>query len=290
MTLCPWCGQQSQSDINCDWCKRPISSKMTTPAQNRSELDFLREESEGSNVPIIRIAAGVICAVAIGVLMFILLKPAQQPEPIAQAPASGDAAPSQSDLQNRRGGAARAAGGGGGGTATLVSEPRYQARPQNFWIQNWDPNTADLISNARGWRAQSPRAQGSADVTTNIGTDSKVRFEGVSMSLVALPGGQKRLVGKADIVNTSDKNVVDYRCEVAWGPYEYMAVPLEGTKSSLRIIQQRAIRPGKKVSVQLVSQKIKNNPSGAPTSVRLMAWLDGPPGNSMDEFQLQYGR
>lgn len=255
-----------------------MESKPVT-VRPRNELDFLREESDNGHQTLIRVGAGVLCAIACGAFIFFGLKPsgAAESKPVTSVQDGGPAR--KQNVPTR---------------ARLVSEPRFVApveRSQSYWVQQWDVG-GDLISNARGgrnWTSTSPVGRTSAEVPARTVTQSLVKLDRVEMSLVALPNGYRRVVGRADVVNGSNKNVVDYRCELLWGPYEYAMIALQGNSKKLKPVDQLALKPGKRVSIQLVSQKIKGNPGGSPNTVRLTAWLDGEPGNNQDEYQLQFG-
>lgn len=255
-----------------------MESKPVT-VRNRTELDFLREETDTSHHTVLRVAAGVICAVACGAFIFFGLRPSKAAD-LNAASKTQDGGPPMNRDQNTP------------PRASLRQEPRFIPaasldRPQSYWVQQWDVG-GDLISNAHRWTSTSPRSQQHADVPARTVTNSLVKLDKVEMSLVALPNGYKRVVGKADVVNGSGKNVVDYRCELLWGSDEYAMIALQGNSKKLRPVDQLSLRPGKRASIQLVSQKIRSH-AGSPNSVRLTAWLDGEPGNNQDEYQLQFG-
>jgi hypothetical protein len=177
----------------------------------------------------------------------------------------------------------------GGAQAKLVSLPQMADHRPDYWVQQWN-NGNDLISNARAtWTRAAPMARGSADVKINVPLNSPVKVENVTLTLVTLSNGEKRAVGKADIVNNASSNVIDYRLELVWADKDYTMMPLEGTAQSLHQVYYKALRPGKRQQVQLVTLKIKEHPDGTPSSLRLTAWLDGSPGTAIDEYPIQFG-
>lgn len=273
MIICPWCGQQTQSDAVCDWCKRPLDRKIGPPPGTRSDLDFLKDESEVDRYGILKIAAGAACAVAIGAaLYFALFHPSSETAVAQTGGAAQQTATPMVSSQTVP-------------PARLVAQPQYQDHSEEFWLNNYD------VSNARNggnWVNAQPTPRSTANVPVNFANNSPVKLENVEMTMIALPGNMKRVAGRADIVNTSDKNVIDYRLELVWAANDYSMMPLQGTQQALHQVYQRALRPGKKMAVQLVSLKIKNRPEGTPNAVRLTAWLDGNPGTAVDEYQLQF--
>jgi hypothetical protein len=276
MTICPWCGQQTQSDSVCEWCKRPVDRKSGPPPGTRNDLDFLREEADTDKYSIIRWAVVGVFAVACGAALFFMLR-------------GSNSVPDSSSVAD--GGPPKPTPGAAAPSAQLVSAPAFQAHRPDFWVQQWN-NGADLISNANGprWTTTAPTTRASASLTTNVSTNSPVKITNVVMSMVSLPGGLKRAVGRADIVNTSTRNVIDFRAELIWGANAYSMIALQGNNKSLHQVYDRALRPGKKIVVQLLSLKIKDHPMGSPNAVELTAFLDGSPGTAIDEYQLQLGR
>ena len=226
----------------------------------------------------IKVVAVLVGTVAIGVLGFLLLKPAPDPiseaGPVAERPNKDEG---QQEFKQPRTVYS-------GGTLTIQLPPN---RP-TFWIQNFDPKS-DLISNAR-WSQQSPRGVSQRTVSMAQYRSSAVRLQDVDLTLVNLSKGVKRAVGKAVIVNDTDKNVLFYRFELIWGMETYVMIPLEGNSAKLRPVYARELKPGGKVAVQIVSQKITDYPDGSPTAVRLWSWLAGAPDSSVDDFQIQLGR
>jgi hypothetical protein len=279
MTICPWCAQESQSNTVCDWCKRPLDNVIARPpAGARNDLDFLREESDVHRFGTVKVVAVLVGAVAIGVLGFLLLK---------SPPEAGAEAPLVAERPNRTGDQPRPSGPRTvyqGGTLTVQLPPN---RP-TFWIQNFD-SKSDLISNAR-WSQSSPRGVAQNTVTMAQYKSSAVRLQDVDLTVVNLSKGVKRAVGKAVIVNSTDKNVLFYRFELVWGAETYVMIPLEGNSSKLQPVYARELKPGGKTAVQIVSQKITNYPDGSPTAVRLWSWLAGSPDSSVDDYQIQLGR
>lgn len=280
MIICPWCGQQSANDSVCDWCKRPIDRRIGPPPGARNDLDFLKDESEVDRFGMMKIGAAVFCAVAIGALLyFLFMRPSN--DTVAQATGGPEQAEGRPQVSATN------------VPARLVAQPQYQSHPASYWVQQWN-NGSDLISNAyqagsTNWTKEQPATHAAASMPVNVPMNSPVRLQNVEVTLVSLPGGDKRVAGRADIYNGSDKNVIDYRVELVWGASDYTLMPLQGSDASLHQVYQKALRPGKHQVVQLVSLKIKNHPDGTPNSVRLTAWLDGNPGNAIDDYQLQFG-
>jgi hypothetical protein len=270
MIICPWCGQQTKSDAICDWCKRPLDRKVGPPPGTRNDLDFLKDESEVDRYGMLKIGARAACAVAIGAaLYFVFFHPSS--DAVAQTAAAQEPPAQVSSVTVP--------------PARLVGQAQYQDHSEEFWINDYD------TSNARGgrnWMSAQPPAQGHANVPVNFPQNSPVKLQNVEMTMISLPGNKKRIAGRADIVNGSDKNVIDYRVELVWAANDYSMLPLQGTQQSLHQVYQRALRPGKKMAIQLVSTKIANGPEGTPNAVRLTAWLDGNPGTALDEYQLQF--
>jgi hypothetical protein len=277
MTLCPWCGQQTQADNVCDWCKRPIDRK-AVPAGARNDLDFLKEDGEGGHSSLLRWGAVGACAIACGVALFFVLRGSTNDMPESVSANSRDGGPPRPPAQTSP-----------QATAKLVSMPQMASRRPEFWIQQWN-NGNDIISNAASWSNRAPTARGSADIKTNVPLNSPVKLEKVAMTLVTLQNGDKRAVGKADIVNGTQNNIIDFRLELVWADKDFALMPLEGTKKSLHQVYYKSLRPGKRMTVQLVSTKIKNRPDGSPNLLRLTSWLDGGPGTTIDEYPIQFGR
>lgn len=278
MTLCPWCGQQSPNDSVCDWCKRPIDRKVGPPAGTRNDLDFLKEEGDGDRHPILRWVLIGACAVACGTALFFVLR-GTNPPPDTVASASQDGGPPRPPQTTTPAG-------------TLVSMPQFQNHRPDYWIQQWNSGN-DLISNAAGngatWTRAAPMARGSADMKVNVPMNSPVKLENVVLRLVTLSNGDKRAVGKADIVNGTANNVIDYRLELVWADKDYTLMPLQGTNKALHQVYFKSLRPGKREMVQLVSLRIGQHPDGTPNTLRLTSWLDGNPGTAIDEYPIQFG-
>lgn len=283
MTLCPWCGQQSQSDSNCDWCRRPIDRKVGPPVGTKSDLDFLKEEGDGDRHTLLRWGLVGICAIACGAALFFVLRGSNSVPDTATANLDGGPPkPPPGKIP---------APGTSGATARLVSTPPQLAdhRP-DYWVQQWNSGN-DLITNAgSNWTKAAPMARGSADMKTNVPMNSPVKLENVSMTLVTLANGNKRAVGKADIVNGTKHNILDYRVELVWADKDFTMMPLEGSNKALHQVYYKTMRPGKRAAVQLVSLKISDHPDGSPNTLRLTAWLDGAPGTAIDEYPIQFGR
>jgi len=279
MTLCPWCGQQSPNDTVCEWCKRPIDRKVGPPAGARNDLDFLREDADGDRNPILRWVLVGACALACAVALFFVLRGGSNPAPETVANGTQDGGPPKPTGPVSTGAA----------SAKLVSMPQLQDHRPDYWIQQWN-NGNDLISNAgANWTKAAPMARGSADLKTNVPMNSPVKLENVVLRLVTLPNGDKRAVGKADIVNGTSNNVIDYRLELVWADKDYTLMPLEGTTKSLHQVYFKSLRPGKRQMVQLVSLRIGDHPDGSPNTLRLTSWLDGNPGTAIDEYPIQFG-
>jgi len=277
MTVCPWCGQQSQSEINCDWCKRPIADrKFGPPVGARNDMDFLKEDGDGGERGnVLRFGIIGVGAVTLGALLFFLIR-------------GTNSVPDDQLTAQQDGGPPRPAANAPAPSAQLVSSPAFQVHRSDWWVQQWNSG-ADIISNARDWTKNSPATRGSANVSTNKTISAPVKLNNVVLSMVALPNGEKRLVGRVDISNSTDRNVLDFRAELVWGDKDYQMIALQGDRKGMHQVYERALKPGQKMSVQLVSLKIKNHPDGTPNSVRLTSWLDGPPGISIDEYPIQLG-
>src|SRR5579885_520496 len=248
MTVCPWCGQQSQSDVNCDWCKRPMNDRRYGPpsaAANRNDLDFLKDESEVDRYTILRWGAVVACAIACGAALFFVLRGSSAPEAVANAQEDGGPPKPAADAPQP--------------SAHLVSAPAFQVHNSDWWIQQWNSGK-DIISNAGAeWTKAQPNPQDKAVVATNVNNNGPVRLQNVVMTMVALPNGQKRVVGRADVVNYSDRNVLDYRAELIWGANDIGMIALQGNDKGFHQVYERVLKPGKKMAVQLVSLKVKDH-------------------------------
>ena len=278
MTLCPWCGQQTQSDTVCDWCRRPIDRKIGPPQGTRNDLDFLKDEAEPGGNSFLRWGLIGLCAVACGAALFFVLRGSgSSQEEAANPPTTTDHATSSSVGLVPTSSAA---------SAKLVSMPQMQDHRPDYWVRQWN-NGSDLISNAR--TNSSPMARGTADLAQAVLPNSPVKLQGVTITLVSLANGDKRAVGKADIINSSKNNVIDYRVELVWAAKDYTMMPLEGTDKELHQVYYRSLRPGKREAVQLVSLKLHDYPEGSPNTLRLTAWLDGDPGTAIDEYPIQFG-
>lgn len=281
MVVCPWCGQNSHTDSVCEWCKRPIDRKMGPPAGGRNDLDFLKEEGDHDRSPLLKWGLFGLIAIACAAILFFALRGAN-PSPEAVANGNEDGGPPKPTVSVST----------SNGGAKLVSMPQLADHRPDYWIQQWDSGN-DLISNARGtapsWTKAAPMARGSADVPINVPMNSPVKLENVAMTLMSLQNGFKRAVGKADIVNGSQNNVIDYRVELVWADKDYTMMPLEGTRKALHQVYFKSLRPGKRESINLVSLKIKQHPDGSPNTLRLTAWLDGAPGTAIDEYPIQFG-
>ncbi len=280
MVVCPWCGQNTQSDNVCDWCKRPIDRKIGPPAGTRNDLDFLKEEADTERNNVIRWVLVGVCAVACGAALFFVLR-GTNPAPDTAEAQSPDGGPPRSQPVAQVTPAA---------SARLVSMPEMQDHRPDYWIQQWNSG-ADLITNARGadWTRAAPMARGSADVKLNVPLNSPVKIQNVALTVITLPNGDKRAVGKADIVNSAPSNVIDYRIELVWADKDYTMMPLEGSNKALHQVYYKALRPGKRQTIQLVSLKIHQHPDGTPNAVRLTSWLDGNPGTAIDEYPIMFG-
>lgn len=270
MIICPWCGQQTSSDAICDWCKRPLERKPGPPPGVRNDLDFLKDEAEVDRYGALKIAAGAACAVAIGAALYFIFF--HSPNDAVAQTAAAQEPPAQVTATSVP-------------PARLVAQPAFQSRSEEFWINDYDTSNAHGGGN---WTTAQPPAHASATVPLNFPSNSVVKLQNVEMTMISLPNHMKRVAGRADIVNGSDKNVIDYRVELVWAANDYSMLPLQGTQQSLHQVYQRALRPGKKVGIQLVTSKIRNGPDGTPNAIRLTAWLDGSPGTALDEYQLQF--
>lgn len=265
MTICSWCGQESQNSAVCDWCKRPISLS-SAPQSRKTDLEFLRE-GEGDKIGTVRIVAVVACVVAcVALLAFLLVKPTRD-QTVAQGPAIS--APS----------------GSGSSKPRKITETERRATGRDI----------EVISRPGiGRPAPPPRVvpqeRRSAQVPTNFGARSIIKSDKVDMSMVALHDGTKQIIGKAEVVNPTAENVVQFRYEIVWGPHVYSMTPMVGRRGNLQRLEQTAVKPGGRLMVQLVSQPIPSDAGGSPNALRLTAWLDGPPNNSVDDYLLQMGR
>jgi hypothetical protein len=271
MTLCTWCGQQSQSDIICDWCKRPLPTRTATGG--RAEIEFLRDgDDDKPNYLGFGIVAA--CVAVVGVLLFFMLKGAgtsvsssggaESPRP--SAPATNT--PPQRVPQPV------SFGGGRGSPSSPALPPR-------------SPGGTPLGGGGNNPPPTGPAARASGNIPINANIPRLVTIQKATFSIVNLPGGSKQLVGKLDMKNGSDRNVIDYRVELVWGTQIFPVTPVEGRGNNVRTMEQRVMRPQKNGSAQVMSQTITKPPDGSPYSIRLQAWLDGDPGMSVDEYLIR---
>lgn len=272
MTLCTWCGQQSQSDIICDWCKRPLPTRTATGG--RPEIEFLRDgDDDKPNYLGIGIVAA--CVAVVGVLLFFMLRGAGTSvsssggasTPRASAPATNT--PPQQVPQPVSFGAGR----GAGATGSALPPRTPGGTPLGGGGVNAPPS--------------GPAARASGNIPINANIPRLVTIQKATFSIVNLPGGSKQLVGKIDIKNGSNRNVIDYRVELVWGTQIFSINPVEGRGNNVRVLEQRVFRPQKNGSAQVMSQTINKPPDGSPYSIRLQAWLDDDPGMSVDEYLIR---
>jgi len=167
-------------------------------------LDFLKEDGDGDRNSMLRWGLVGVCAVACAAVLFFVLRGSANAEPDIVANAAQDGGPPKPNLTPAA-------------SAKLVSMPQMADHRPDYWIQQWNSG-ADLISNAginsANWTKAAPMARGSADMKMNIPLNSPVRLQNVAITLVTLANGDKRAVGKADIVNGTKNNVIDYRVEL----------------------------------------------------------------------------
>lgn len=264
-TLCNWCGQESNNDQLCDWCKRPLRGGAA--AASRVDLEFLRDADESDKPGTLRFVAIAACVLACIALLAIVLRPQ-----------SGSAALPLP---------------GSGGDADFASNPGRprRERPPHVNLSK-DKPIRDFIDVLGQVGKDRPRPTANKSDALPAGTTfpSVVKISKVELTMVATQDGGKQVMGMASLDNGSNRNVIDFRFEVAWGSQVYSMTPMVGTAGKLRRMDQRALRPGRHATVQLVSQPIHNDPGGAPYSLRLLAWLDGAPNNSFDEYILQLSR
>jgi len=244
---------------------------------NRNDLDFLKDDGDNERGLYLRYGIIGIGAIAFGALMFFLIRGSGNPIPDDQLTANQDGGPPRPSVSAPA------------PSAKLVSAPAFETHRPDWWIQQWNSGS-DLISNARGkWTQQSPIGHGSADVKTNVDTSGPVNMKNVILTMVSLEDGQKRIVGRADIVNLTDHNVLDFRGELVWGANTYLMIALQGDRDGMHQVYERALKPGQKISVQFVSLKIKDHPDGTPNALRLTSWLDGKPDISIYEYPIALG-